>query len=259
LAVVVTADCDIAQGKVGERGVACIELKPLRDFMSKDHLSRLLNKVLAMREREFREWIRQKWASKGGSADDLTDGALNEWILSASRDEICGALDIADEPGVTYAQASLTAIQAARAAQGGTEDTPLTLRAIGGLAKTLPKDWRGFVLSQFEKLQANQLADDLFFVTTVPGEDELGFVAKLRSLWFIPLGSVCRDVPEARERERGWTRVGRLAPTFKHGLAQQIGVLFARVGYPYHYEMERNDIFALVAESLADEFGSEHA
>src|SRR5690606_30276612 len=176
----------------------------------------------------------------------------------ASATEIVNALGLDDCATAQTVESTLNALRDAASCLSGNSTTREKLRALSRLQRKPPTDWRQFVQNQFSKLQSNQLPDDLFFISRIPDEHNLGYVAKLRSLSFVGWNSITTSVPEAREHSEAYVRIARLAATFKHGLAQQVGSLFARIGYPEAYEKERDEIFDLVTDELCDDLEKEH-
>ena len=259
ICVVITADCDIAQGKVEDSGVVCIDLRPLKEYLLEEHLTRVITRQVETRQRELKDWISRHWDAKPAPRSALTDQAIADWVSVASGDEIVAAVGTVDPEGIRYVENLVSGLNVARKSLQDKVDPKIRLRALAGLQKKPPQDWRQFVQSQLTKLQSNQLPDDIFFLTVVPNEEMFGYVAKLRSIIFVSADTIAASVPEARDRSSAYVRIARLAPTFKHGLAQQVGFLFARIGYPRDYESERDAIFDLVFEELCEEFGADHA
>jgi hypothetical protein len=253
--VVVTADCDIAQSRVTDSGLACVQLRSLKEYLLHDHLDRQLSRQLEARLREFREWLRAQWAKAPPPRTRLGDEAILEWIQVATAEEIVAALEIQDDRVIRYVEALLIALRTGIGCRAGGVDARSKFRALGELQQKTPKDWRQFVHSQLSRLQSHQLPEDVFFVTTIPEESSLGYITTLRSISFVPAASVAATIPDARDRPVAYARIARLSATFKHGLAQQLGFLFARIGYPAAYEAERDEIFNLVTNDLCDEFG----
>jgi hypothetical protein len=251
--VVVTADCDIAQSKVSESGVACVHLLSLRDYLQGEHLARVVTRQADSRLREFRDWVHAHWQKKPPPRGQLSDSAISEWVSVASAAEIASELGIDDKAATKTVESTLNALRAARDCLTDRANSLSKLRALAQLQRKPPADWRQFVQTQFARLQSTQLPDDLFFVTRIPNEQNLGFVARLRSLSFIRWHSIAATIPEAREQVEGYARIARLTATFKHGLAQQVGTLFARIGYPRAYEVERDEIFDLITDELCNE------
>lgn len=256
--LVVTADCDIAQNKLGDSGIACIQLVPLRQYLSEDHLSKAVSRSAGQHFRDLRQWIESRRRRADPDSAPLSDNAIADWITVAKPEEMCAALALSDPNDVAFLSEALSVVRQAHHCQQAAPNPRTMLRVLARFQKSPPKDMRQFASSLLARLQAAQLPDDLFFVSRIPSEESLGYLAKLRGISFVKAGCIADDIPSAKERALAYVRVARLAPTFKHGLAQQIGFMFARIGYPHEYELDRDEIFDLIAEELSGEFGVDH-
>lgn len=255
LLIVITADCDIAQDKSRDTGLACVQLQSLRSYLVGEHLTRLLAKQIETRSQEFQQFIAQHWQRQDVAHAPLTHAAITEWLSVASAEEIVDALGISEPKLVSYVNQNLQSLRIGKASLAAVRDPEAKLKALANLAKAPPRDWPQFVQSQLARLQPAQLPDDLFFVSSIPGEPDLGFIAILRRIVFVDGRTIVPTVPDAREISTAYVRIGKLMPTFKHGLAQQVGQLFARIGFPKDYEMERDAIFELNLDALSAVLG----
>src|SRR5690606_23550739 len=105
----------------------------------------------------------------------------------------------------------------------------------------------------FGNLNPKNLPLDMFYISSVPGEPEVGFIATLRALSFIPFDRSFTSLDSAKDVENSFVRVGRMTPTFRHALAQQFGMLFSRIGMPEDYEEDRDTAFGLIADQIIAE------
>jgi hypothetical protein len=257
LCVVISADCDIAQGKLGEAGVACVDLRPLKSYLLDEHLSRVIARQSESRHRELTEWIKKHWEAGPQPRSRLTDQAITEWVHTGTASEIAAALGVTERDATRYLEGLVSGLRLARDSLSRSDNPKYKLQSLARLQKgSPPKDWRQFVQSQLTKLQSHQLPEDLFFLTTIPSESALGYVAKLRNIKFVSIANIAENIPAARESASAHVRIARLTSTFKHGLAQQVGYLFSRIGYPLGYEAERSEIFDLITEELCSELGA---
>lgn len=253
--LVITADCDIAQNKLGDSGLACIRLIPLRQYLREEHLRKVLSRYADSHFRDLRERINKRRNQIASDCSPLSDSAIAEWIQVASLEEIASVLQVVDAKELEYLDNALGAQRDAHSCRTAPHDPQRLLSVVARLQKVAPKDWRQFVGGLLSRLQSRQLPDDLFFVSRIPGEDSLGYLATLRGITFVSASSFTDTVPLAKERSVAYVRIARLAPTFKHGLAQQVGTMFSRIGYPLDYEIDRDEIFDLIADELSDELG----
>jgi hypothetical protein len=180
--------------------------------------------------------------------------AIAQWIQTAPIIELEEALQLKTASELTYFRHMAMALKSAFACPPDA-DAQEVITCLTKLQKKMPTDRADFIRLQLSRLEANQLPDDLFFVSEVPGEESLGYLALLRSTTIIKLTDLVSSVQEARERNFAYLRIGRLKTVYKHGIAQQFGFLFSRIGYPKPYEDERAAAFELATEQLSVQLG----
>lgn len=253
LSVVVTADCDIANNKLGNAGLACVELVTLRDFMLREHADSLATRQISKRTAKLAEWINNYRLKLDSTLLPLSEKGIGEWISKSVVDEIALALQVTSEDKLVYLRREIDSLTAAKR-HLASEDSFSGLDALR--AVQVKQTSRAEQLkSLFGSLDPRSLPLDIFFVSTIPGETGMGFLAKLRVMSFIPAHQCFTSMAAAREHNLAFLRVGRLGHTFRHGLAQQFGMLFARIGYPAAYENDRDTAFTVIAEDIATELG----
>lgn len=251
--VVVTADCDIAQNKGVDKGVACAEVVRLRDYLTGPFAIQLLRKKYDWAKRELSKWIQAQWRRHSPGAG-LDPKAVDRWLDVAPVEEIEATLQVEPQPEDGMLRRLLRAIQAANECFKKPHFDEI-IECLQEFQDRKPADPVGFLKSQLTRLQPSQLPDDLFFISELPGEDGLGYLASLRNLSFIDRSEIVSTVPEARSRGIAYVRIGRLAPTFKHGMAQQLGILYSRIGYPEVYEETRDVAFTIVIDEICSKWG----
>jgi hypothetical protein len=254
--VVVSADCDLAQEKLSDAGVACVPLIQLREYLLLHYGKALARRQLDKRCIELSAWVNKRWSAVDGNHQPLSHDRAISWLSKATVDEISEALALGDdEKARKYLSGEMTCIKTAARlldTDGSCIDALAALQRSKG-------DRAELIRSQLGKLDSYQLPLDIFFLTEVPGDSNFGFIAQLRHLAFLPLASVFTSITRAREHDAAFLRIGRMAPTLKHGLAQQLGALFSRIGYPLEYERNREAAFNVVIDELAMRMGHEDA
>lgn len=247
--IVVSADCDLAQHKGVEKGAACIELVPLRDYLTSVFAHQLLSQHFERVLKELAEWIQNK-SSDADPDSELSLEAVKRWILVAPVEEIEAALKLDPQPDGGLLKRASKALKRSQKCLDVYSFEEAAACFID-LQQRPPADAAKFLKSQLNKLDPNKLPEELFFVSELPGEEGIGYIALLRNLSFVDLAEIAKSVPDARAQGLPYVRVARLTPTFKHGMAQQLGTLFARIGYPHAYEETRRTTFAVIVDDIA--------
>lgn len=252
LVVVITADCDIANGKFGEAGLACVQLDRLADHVLGEHARGLAQAALKKRFEKATEWVNKKWREKSADNGDLSAEHVQAWILASKPEEIEAELNLPVDDLKSHMKRECAALKAAKRFIDTPTDRYSGIDALCALQA--PQPTRSAQLKTvFGTLNPKDLPLDLFYVSSVPDVEGLAFVAKLRSLTFVPFDRSFTSLDAAKDVEDSFVRVGRLAPTFRHALAQQFGMLFARIGMPKDFEVNRNTAFSLIAEQITTE------
>lgn len=200
----------------------------------------------------------QGCARPGGGLFHAKNVALSEervqaWILASEPEEIEAELGESVDDKKSFLKRECRALREAKKLI----DAPIDrYSAIDALCALHPTSSRSKQLKTlFGNLNPQDLPLDMFYVSSVPDEPGIGFIAKLRALSFIPFDCSFTSMDAAKDVDNSFVRVGRLTPTFRHALAQQFGMLFARIGMPKDYEVDRNAAFALIADQITAEMG----
>lgn len=252
LAIVVTADCDIANEKFGDAGLACVHLGPLVDYVLGEHARNLAQAQIKKRFEKVAKWINQRWCLKVPGNVALSEERVQAWILASSPEDIVAELTLQVDDDKSFIKQESAALKAAQNFIDAPRDRYSAIDALCVLQS--PQTTRSTQFKNvFGGLNPKKLPLDLFFVSCVPGEPGLGFVAKLQALTFIPFNSTFTSMDESKDFDNSFVRVGRLGPTFRHALAQQFGMLFARIGMPKAYEQDRDVAFEIIADQIKEE------
>lgn len=253
LFIVVTADCDIANEKFGDAGLVCVQLTLLADHVLGEHARTSVQRQLRKRFVKVAEWINQRWLQKSPENVALSYERVQAWVLRSEPEEIGAELgESVDEK--SFLKLECTALRTATRLIENPVDRYSGIDAMCALrTKTSTRSEQ--LKTLFGSLNPKDLPLDMFYVSGVPGEPDVGFIAKLRALSFIPFDRSFTSLDAAKDVENSFVRVGRLTPTFRHALAQQFGMLFSRIGMPKEYEVDRDAAFVLIAEQITAEMG----
>lgn len=256
LVIVITADCDIANEKFGDAGLACVRLSPLADHVLGEHARATAQRQLKKRFEKAAEWVNKRWLQKDSQNVALSEERVQDWILTSAPEEIEAELDVSVNDKKSFLKRESAALRTARSLVDAPVDRYSAIDALRALhPKTSSRAEQ--LKTLFGSLNPKDLPLDMFYVSSVPGEPSVGFIANLRALSFIPFDRSFTSMDAAKDVENSFVRVGRLAPTFRYALAQQFGMLFARIGMPKDYEADRDTAFVLIADQITTDMGEE--
>jgi hypothetical protein len=246
LFVVISADCDIANNKLGDAGLSCVQVTSLHDYVLNEYAASLAQRQLKKSFTTFIDWINKIRLAQDAENIPLSTDRAMIWLLENDPEVINQELKL-NSKEYNNLQTESTKLRQAHSLINSPQNVYSALDSLCILKNMdRPKQLKQI----FSSLNSRNLPLDIFFISSIPDENNLGFIAKLKSLSFIPETLVFTSMMEAKEHDNSFLRVGRLKSTFQHAIAQQFGILFSRIGFPESYENDRDETFSLVEEQI---------
>lgn len=254
LGIVITADCDIAQRKAGER-YTWLEIVPMGTYIEGPWAREQLRKLSEKRSKAICETLDSQIRKLQPGLAALTRESLAQWLRSKSAEEIIesitGEAPAKDSKPLRDLQAFALTVTADES------NSPLSrLRAAWTLFGTDEK-------SQLENMR-NAFKDgggfqDYFVLPELPQQAGLGFVVMLRSMWTIMAYDLYLSEQDARIRDRpdAFHRLGRLNDGIRFSITQKMAFLFSRIGMPKTFESACETAAELTFEELFKKEGQE--
>lgn len=246
---VLTADCDIAQGKAGDR-YSFVEVVPggtyLEDVWAPAQLKRFLNRQAKTAAEQLTAVMKQSGLDLGITAD-----VLLAWLDKKTPNEVGIAVNRTGKP---LDQKLAVLLGALRVALGrGDETTAMDrLRGARALMGEDPKRIRRSICEAFE---AERGFPDFFMLPELPEATGFGFVVMLRAIRSLHAGDLFTTEVEARiaGRPDAFHRIGRLTDGVRFAITQKLAFLFSRIGLPRHYEEACQLAVEMLSETLVIE------
>lgn len=231
--VVVTADCDIAQKKAGER-YTWLEVLSIKDYIEGPWAEEQLRKLAEKHSKALCEYLNAQLRKLDSSLSPLTTKTLAEWLKSCSAEEILQAITGKNSKPD---QKALRELNGLAKAIGVSEDR----LAFGRLKEswacfgTDPAKQRDAVRGAFRTSGGFQ---DYFVIPELPRTSGYGFVVMLRSMSTIMAADLFLTEQDARiqDRPNAFHRLGRLHDGIRFAIAQRLAFLFSRIGLPSSFE-----------------------
>lgn len=233
LGIVITADCDIAQKKAGER-YTWLEIMPMAAYIDGPWAQEQLRKLSEKRSKSICERLNSQIRNLHSGLAPLTRDSLAQWLSSKTAEEILKT---------TTGKAPDEDAQLLRELQGfaltvSDEETNSPFHRLkfastlfGISEKKLQDDIRG----AFKDGGGFQ---DYFVLPELPRENGFGFVVLLRSMWAIMASDLYLTEQDARIHDRpdAFHRLGRLDDRIRFSIAQKLAFLFSRIGMTKTFE-----------------------
>lgn len=246
--VIISADCDIANNKIGRSGLACLSILSLEDYFFNEHCAVKHQKLIESKLMDIVEKINNHWLSLSEQHKKLDDENIKNWISEVELEIILSNLKVENKEtrGKITTLYNIIKKYLAHKNSGLSKDIDL-LAILNGVNNNEPTEVNKIIKKYMGELSKTP-PQDLFFIPSIPTLQKIGYVVKLRSLFFVPTSQCFSSTSKAKESPNSYLRIGRLTPTFKHALSQQFGTLFSRIGFPTYYERDVKDSFAIFLE-----------
>lgn len=246
--VIISADCDIANNKIGRSGLACLSILSLEDYFFKEHCAAKHQKMIISKLREVTRLINDHWLSLSDEHKELDGENIKNWIKEAEVDIILSHLKVEDKETESKIKKLYNIINKYLICKDIKAIKHVDLLAILEGVNNNDSLALNKVIKKYMTELSKNPPQDLFFIPSIPTLQSIGYVVKLRSLFFLPASQCFSSISKAKESPNSYLRIGRLTPTFKHALSQQFGTLFSRIGFPTNYERDVKDSFAIFLE-----------
>lgn len=248
--LVLTADCDIAQNKLD----SCFTVlsivtatKWLESIWADEKLDQSIDKGLL--ELSTKIWAHDK--ARDPAVLRLTKSDTLRLVLETPEASIEEAFGGDKVFGRSIAEKFL-AIKAALLGQQRGEQLKAWMgwkRHLGATHKSISTEIREAV---------GNMRGGYFFLPRLPNHPIVGHVVLLRDIRAAPLDNVFRRSLDIRNTQRSapyFLRMGRLSDNLRHAIAQQVAVLFSRVGLPASFEEECDAAAGMASETVIARLG----
>jgi len=233
LGIVITADCDIAQRKAGER-YTWLEIMPMAAYIEGPWAQEQLRRIAEKRSKAICEHLNGQIRKLQPGLAALTQDSLTEWLRSKTPKEILSS---------ATGQAPITDGKPLRDLQGfaltvSTNESQSAfsrLKAAWTLFGVDDKNQQESVRNAFKDGGGFQ---DYFVLPELPRQTGLGFVVMLRSMWPLMAPDLYLTEQDARihGRPHAFHRLGRLNDGIRFAITQKLAFLFSRIGMPKTFE-----------------------
>lgn len=247
LGIVITADCDIAQKKAGER-YTWLEIMPMAAYIDGPWAQEQLRKLAEKRSKSICEYLNSQIRKVHPGLAPLTHDSLAQWLSSKTAEEILttttGKAPAEDAKSLRELQGLALTVSADE-----TQSAFSRLKAAWALFGTDERSQQDSVRNAFKDGGGFQ---DYFVLPELPRQNGFGFVVMLRSMWTIMAPDLYLTEQDARIHDSpdAFHRLGRLNDGIRFSIAQKLAFLFSRIGMPKTFESACETATELTVEEL---------
>ncbi|MGH1345844.1 MAG: hypothetical protein ACRBN8_30045 [Nannocystales bacterium] len=251
LAVIVTANCDLAHEKHG--GIlSCVPVVPLREYAANVTIPRVVEDSARRTDAELRKTVpaTEGWTTVDRLYELLREGETPSGLSKyLPRDAQTGAL----QRLLLIAESCVLCETALEASSSW----PTILSTFGKLLLNLSQaknpSAETLVRKELRSRLLKSLPGDALFLAAPARHLEDGYIAYLRIIREVRLDQIATSPVEERRRPGVRARrVGCLRPTYLHRLTQQMAAVFTSIGLPGLYEEHRAALSDLTFDEWAE-------
>lgn len=247
---VLTADCDIAQGKAGDH-LTYIEIVPAAYYLERAWAPAQLRRF-SEKQAKFATEQLNSVMKKSGLDLTLTPEKLIKWVSDTHPDRIEKIANKTGRPLESRCRSSLDALHSIF----DTSRNSLNMERLFDARLKMGEKPEKFRQSVKEAFEGDRGFPDFFLLPELPSKDGYGFVVMLRSIRSIDARHLYHSSVDAKVAgypDAFW-RAGRLDDGVRFAITQKLAFLFSRIGMPQHYEDECHFAVELMAgEIFSDE------
>lgn len=229
IALVITADCDIANRKHGA-DLACLAVTKLEDYARTIWAEKKLNKVFIDEIQKVRTHLARWHELLIGNPSHLSLDSTEAWIRRESAESICKTLNV-PLPESKKLEFSLNRLRRALSSLDSSrhlDELEQYAAFRGALADQPPLALKAEAL---KRLQSESLPSDVFLLPQIPQVECDGAVVLLRELIGVASKSIHTRVTDL-STSSDYLRLGRLQDIYKYSISQAFGSLYSRIGLP---------------------------
>lgn len=244
LALIITADCDIANNKMGNyySVLPIISAEKylahywVAGFFSKEY-KKILDSLLLQ--------LNKSGEICEGKYDPLTDETLDQWLNEESLINIVESLNLRDN------FKSLEEVDEKLGIIKNVKDINCFIkykRFCGSKDKTILKDIASALKS---------CGEQYYFLPQIDLNNSFGSIIKLREIRPVHKKQLFLD--ETSERlssspTNNVIRIGRLSDYLRYSISQCFALLFSRIGLPTEFEKDKNDSIEVISQNIMEKY-----
>jgi hypothetical protein len=248
VAIVVTADCDIARDKHAGR-LTCVPLVPAEAYLSAYFLPKRMRRLeISLSDKLLPLMRKYQLASGPPSATPIKTVRAHRWLLDNEPSYIADRLSIPEDQRGRFISLANAFKRLGSAIEQSLDGQ---ISAICEAEQALGRGDEPVLRAKLGKEIANHIRDlpgDALFIRSLCADGSDGYVAYLRAIMEIRDENVATKISQ-RSFNISHERYARLTPPYVYALTQRLGSVFSSIGLPDEYETSRDEFAANIVKS----------
>lgn len=238
LAIVVTADCDLARNKHNGR-LSCVPVLEVEVYLSLLYMPSRISKLIPVIESQLGAIVREYQSRIPGFDVPMDDKAVGAWVSETTDGQVEAALSIDGNDKLTFGNLADTYRRSISALSSDFGTQFIALREMQfslGHHKSRDLSEKSILRDIGQTVQ--RLPGDAMYINALSDDMTAGYICYLRVL-----RELSNDEIAVRNTMRSfrirYERISRLRAPFIYALSQQLGNVFSSIGLPDEYEAAR--------------------
>ncbi|MDT4328280.1 hypothetical protein ACQE3D_11995 [Methylomonas sp. MS20] len=244
--VIITADCDIAQRKAGNR-YTWLEIITLEDYLELDWAPGQLRKLIEKQANSSSEELNGLIKSIAPNLAPLSPNSLCTWLSDTTPEEILNNINSKNKKIDQKLISSLKAIRIALDYQDNTSELD-----------RLRKAWETLGLNENRQKTNIRSAlngggfPDYVVIPELPDTEEYGFVIRLRSFFSLDSNELFNSRADAKinNKPNAFYRIGRFSDWLRFFIVQKVAFLFSRIGMTEEFEGDCEEMADIAIDAI---------
>lgn len=247
LAVVINADCDIENGK-HDGVLALLPIFSFSEYLTKFWLPQFFDSQIKSATQQVRTLC---------SLNEVNIDELKRWIMAPNFDPPFDSKKFISRFELPNKQAQQLDDALGRLTSALTGQTCMSLKSLNEFAPEEKGENQGKFIRDQVTAAFKGLGEGHFFISEMKGDEDIGFVVRMRRIYSIEAGSCFNSYSDYlvkhKSQSGGAYRLCRLSPHYKFKLAQLFALQFSRIGLPN----ELMSLSGLAIENVTNKIRSE--
>lgn len=248
---IITADCDIAQKKAGDR-FTWLEIVSSDQFLDRYWAPEQLRRFLDKQSKPACDALNGLIKKQGLPLASINPAMLHSWLAETNPEDVIASIrPVKSSDAKTLAQ--LSALRKALGQDGAGEGLAC-LREVWTLSGRDESKQRAAVREAFD---GDRGFPDFVHIPELPATPGYGFVVMLRAISTLHAKDLYRSEADARidGKPQAFHRIGRFSDGLRFSIAQKLAFLFSRIGMSIQFETACGAATELLVEKIYDNKG----
>jgi hypothetical protein len=239
--LIITADCDIAQGRPDQH-LVFLRIISVSDYAEVIWSREKIHKYLDQHLNEITSTVNRLRRLSDSSSIDINSADVVEWIDRENVGQIAASMYPIDTVQQERLGNRLNLLHKLVSASRLPQETFCMKLLLDIEAHQQSSDQRQLRQKLLSKMRGELLNEDIsrFFLSSLQGgDDNKGYYILLNQIGAVCKSSITDSFAELKGSSKSTYRFGRLEKTFKYAVAQRFSHLFQRIGLPDAHNVSR--------------------